>query len=250
MGNPTVKIVIHGSCITRDIFRIHPEGFEIVEYYARSCLSSVMAPAIELDNEHLPGLTSNFQKRMVINDFRKVMFQQLETHTFDYFLIDFIDERFNLLLSNSSLVTKSAELINSKYLDLTPYKFSEIRRLDYPIGSWKADCDLYINRLIETVPPERIIIIKGKWAEKYLSASGELRDFNGINHFQIGYIRKMNALMENYYDYLASRLPQAKLISYPPAIAHELHEWGLSPFHYLADQYDAIYKEIYSHTHH
>ena len=249
MRDRNINIVIHGSCITRDIFRINPVGFTIKAYYARSCITSIVSTPLDIDDDDLPGLTSNFQRRMVVNDFKKQIFEQLKSLDFDYFFIDFIDERFNLLKSNSSSVTKSAELINSKYLAKTNINFLEINRLNYPLSSWKNDCDIYIEKLCEAFNPDKIIIIKSKWAERFLDVSGEIREFNGINHFEISYIKKMNELLENYYDYICSQLPMAACISYPPVIAYEKHEWGLSPFHYLREQYEAVYKEIFSITH-
>ena len=243
------NIVIHGSCITRDIFRIHPEGFNIVDYFARSCLTSIVSTPLNIDEENLPGLTSKFQKRMVINDFKKNLFEQIEKFDFDYFLIDFIDERFNLLQAGTSYITKSAEFMNSKYLENTSVDFTEIRRLNYPFDLWKLDCNKYINRLTQVVPAEKIVIIKGKWAEKYQDASGNIMEFNGINHFRIEFISKMNALLDNYFGHICNQLPQLHCISYPLAIAQEKHEWGLSPFHYLTEQYDNIYEDLYQFTH-
>lgn len=246
MKNLAKRIVIHGSCITRDVFRIHPEGFNILDYFSRSSISSIVSEPIDVSEDHFSGLNSDFQRRMLLHDFRKDLFSQIEKFEIDNFLIDLIDERFNLLQRNLSIVTKSSELINSNFLKSTDITFQETRRIDYSLEQWKKDCYQYVQRLTRWVPEDKIMIIKGLWAERYLSTSGEIIEFNNSGRFQINLIRKMNALLEDYYAYIISLLPNAVMISFPKALANESHEWGLSPFHYTNEQYDYVYNEIYA----
>ncbi len=243
MDRSKVKIIIHGSCITRDIFRLYPTGFDIVEYFARFCISSTVSKPWPAREEEFSTLTSAFQRRMLLNDFNKTLFDTLQKHDFDYFLIDFIDERFNLIQSQAAVITKSSELMNSKYLEATDKKFIEIRRLDYSLEKWKQDCAEYVQRLTQIIPQEKIII-NGLWAEQYKDASGEIKDLDMIKNFRRAHIQRMNTLLIDYYTYLAHLLPQAACISFPAAVADENHEWGLSPFHYVSSSYAEVHRNL------
>lgn len=245
-SQPLKRIVIHGSCITRDIFRNHPAGFDILRYYARSCISSVIAAPMVVNENDLPGLTSLFDRAIVANDLKKTLFRQVAALQVDYFLIDFIDERLNLLRNNASCITKSPELVTSQYPIIHQGDFTEVIRFDYPLPDWKVDCDRYVEILTRIVPQDKIIIVRGKWAEHFKEASGNLTKFSGDNDCSLDYIIKMNLMLDNYYDHLTAKLPKAGVVSYPPAIAHLDHLWGLAPYHYLPEQYAQVYQEICS----
>jgi hypothetical protein len=183
---------------------------------------------------------------MVINDFRKTLLRKHENAKTDYFLIDLIDERFDILQVDNdlSLITKSPELVNSKYLEKTNSKIKLIKRLSYSMADWENDCDRYIETVTKIFSPKKIIIIQGKWAEKYLDRSGELHEFDGSNGFHFKNIREFNDQLEHYYDYLCKQLPQSRCICFPTAVADEKHEWGLSPFHYIKEHYEQIYSDL------
>ncbi len=238
------KLFIHGSCISRDIFRIKTDQFQVEEYVARSCISSVISPAWPVNEDVFSDLQSQFQKRMLMTDFNKLLFKNIFQTKFDYYLIDFIDERFNLVKSDKRIVTKSAELINSNFLRRTQEKISEIKRLDYPLLQWQKDCYAYVKKIKELIPEEKIIIVKGFWAEKYVNLEKEVVLFDGYKGFHLSSIRKMNQLMNSYYDFLYSLLPHAILINFPDPIADENHRWGLSPFHYIESQYLMVYQAL------
>src|SRR5688572_18437592 len=106
---------ILGSCVTRDIFSIMKDPSPIT-YYARSSLISIMGNPIPVEEEMLQ-LDSAFQRRMVLQDFQKTIFDDLSTLKFDYFIMDFIDERFDLFQIGDSYVTRSVELVNSKVME-------------------------------------------------------------------------------------------------------------------------------------
>jgi hypothetical protein len=92
-----IRLLILGSCVSRDIFEFCEAGdFEIVEYFARTGLASLSAaPAV--DQAALDQIISPFQRRVVGYDMDKSFWQKLESLSFDLLLLDFIDDRFDLL---------------------------------------------------------------------------------------------------------------------------------------------------------
>lgn len=107
-----MKVFILGSCVTRDVFNYdHNSLFEVENYIARSSIGSIFSHApFEDTYSHL--LASPFQRRMVNADIEKTARHLIAHATPDLFILDLIDERFNLIQSkkNGGICTISAEL--------------------------------------------------------------------------------------------------------------------------------------------
>ena len=104
------KVIILGSCVSRDIFRFcNQEEFKIVDYYARTSLAS-LATEPALDKEILRNIASPFQRRVVWYDMEKTFWKIFDNVEFDILLIDFIDDRFNFYkMKENAIVTISNE---------------------------------------------------------------------------------------------------------------------------------------------
>lgn len=117
-----IRLLIWGSCVTRDCFAEDICGhesisrYEIDKYFARSSLVSQLSRPVLLKGEI--RLSSLFQKRMVADDFEKQFFPYLNKvkEDIDYLLLDFIDERFDIIALSDSYVTYSGELAASGLL--------------------------------------------------------------------------------------------------------------------------------------
>src|SRR5215210_662381 len=106
------RIGIFGSCVTRDLFE-HPEVRPALgQYTSRSTLVSVVADPVPIDPE-IVRLDSAFQRRCVLEDFGKTFFEQLAASPPDFLVIDLIDERFELLRTEASWVTRSSAFVSA-----------------------------------------------------------------------------------------------------------------------------------------
>lgn len=103
------KILILGSCVSRDIFEFDKGFLELVGYYARTSLASLAADSY-VKEEYLESLCSNFQKTRALWDMRKDFWDFLERAEFDFLLLDFIDDRFYLYKDEAKAFTLSDEL--------------------------------------------------------------------------------------------------------------------------------------------
>ena len=109
-----IRLLILGSCVSRDIFEFcDASDFEIVEYFARTGLASLNgAPAI--DQVALDQIISPFQRRVVSYDMDKSFWTKLESLSFDLLLLDFIDDRFDLMRTkDGGLFTLSNEYVSA-----------------------------------------------------------------------------------------------------------------------------------------
>lgn len=172
------------------------------------------------------GLSSSFQRRMLTNDLDKTTLSIIGSTPHDVLLLDFIDERFNLALTGSTLFSLSGELERSG-LDMAG------RSRITPDGDvffalWTAG----LGRLLSSVDKSRVVLNRVYWAE-YLP--------DGSDASSPGWIRRSNAVLQHLYDTVDAYwgLP---CIDYPreSLVADPDHRWGLAPFHYTA--------EVYRHT--
>ena len=102
-----MRIGIFGSCVTRDLFEDPAVRPSLARYTSRSSLISAVAQPVALDAERV-RLDSSFQRRCVIEDFGKRFLAELASERLDWLVVDLIDERFDVLRTPSSFVTRSS----------------------------------------------------------------------------------------------------------------------------------------------
>jgi len=135
------NILIFGSCVSRDPFGHNNDRaahkFSILDYYARTSLASLATlPSFDIDVSTIP---SPFQRRMVERDISKIFLDELGSYDFDILLVDFIDDRFNLLLLPEGRgITDSNEFRTAKI----QFNQSEPKRLSFSDDSYRS---LWLN---------------------------------------------------------------------------------------------------------
>lgn len=110
------RVVVVGSCVSRDIFASEPAGartFEVVDYYARSSLAVTTLPSCAADVP-LDRIASPFQRRIVRRDLARSLGNDLPDMTYDALVLDLIDERFDLYeFAPGSIATASNEFVQT-----------------------------------------------------------------------------------------------------------------------------------------
>lgn len=227
-----MKVIILGSCVTRDAFEeLKDSNVELVEYFARSSLGALYAePLVGAD---LSSIESNFQKRIVSHDLSKEFKRYIEGVAFDCLVYDPIDERFDILdygdgvrvtLSNESskvLDQKLARVIKSgsdEFFSLWEEGWSKVYASFCKTGTGK----LFINNV--------------KWASTRESGLGFESTYS-----QSG-IDKANGFLDRIYNRIKQDVDASCFIHKGSQcfIAKDEHKWGVSPFHYV----DRIYRAV------
>ena len=126
----TNRVAILGSCVSSDIFRFVPSLGELAFYRGRSSLISLMSPSLELPRTMIWTWTSNFGRQMIQRDFGKRFFEELQAADCGTLIVDFVDERWDVLRSRGSFVTYSADLMHSNPQRLARYTFERLSRLE------------------------------------------------------------------------------------------------------------------------
>ncbi len=122
-----MTIALIGSCITRDTWSIQklqlPKGFV---FFARTSLASLFTPPRSLQRERLK---SEWQEQMVEAECRKTALATIEAARPDLLLFDLIDERFDLLAVDETILNYSQEIMFSDLPQLHSDKIVQIGRL-------------------------------------------------------------------------------------------------------------------------
>ncbi|MGN0688748.1 MAG: glycosyltransferase [Oscillospiraceae bacterium] len=178
------------------------------EHNCFSSLISVISKAddsfFEIDLRH----TSKFRMKHLVQDFTKSFFRRnrFELTDIDYFIIDLLEERFNIGEVNGSYFTISDAFEDvSSQIDLdyrVINKFSDEAR-----NLWMESCKTFVEKLNKYINPSKIIIIRMFLCETKKFDDGHLEEFAEIEE-----IRKINKMLYEYYDYLISLLPQAIVV--------------------------------------
>lgn len=240
-----MRLAIFGSCVSRDAIGFDEEAkIKLLAYYARSSLASAFGNEpkdITLDTS---GIKSQFQQRIVTFDIVKKFKNDIVNLDFDYLLMDFIDERFNLWRSpEGGLLTLSNEFISAK-CELNDGNVIQSGSMEW-LSYWESAWYQFYVLMRENGLLHKIIINETYWSE--LITSGD----NQIPNYPISLIKRSNNVLKNLYEIIKKYLPDSAFIKFSPfeTIAKHDHQWGISPFHYVDDYYKKLISSLYVREH-
>jgi len=239
------RISIFGSCITRDVFRLFPEAAEIASYHSRSSLISLMSPPLDVDDTgtHWP---SNFARKVVLADFRKSFFDDLEAVAPHVLIIDLMSERFDLLRAPGTYVTRSWDLVSSGFDARCGYRLERVaRETETMHATWLEQSERFAHVLRSRFPELPVILHKAYWTPRY-------RDGRAIRRFSRewrSWISRRNEMLEACHAQLERVLPGLATVEPRQAyLADPGHRWGLGSSHYEPGYYDDIREQMLSNT--
>lgn len=159
------KLFILGSCVSRDAFALDEgSSYNIISYLARTSFASTFHNQSVKDID-LSKIPSSFQKRMVENDLLKQTAHALTHSKFDWLIIDLIDERFNIFVSDKEEVfTLSPEFSNNCIFD-KPGRVI-IPNSDEFLERWKKGWDNFIDLAKKHQFLHKIILNKVFWTNQ------------------------------------------------------------------------------------
>ncbi len=230
-----VKIAILGYCCTGDIFRLSPAGFKLVLYGSGTSLLSQMTPPVPI-RERDVQLTERFERRMVVDDFRKTFLTDLARARPDYLLLDFGYEGVPVARVLESYITYSGFTVLSGIREASGYDFTVLDRTDPAVlAQWEQCCQAFIRRLSAILPAERVILHRAFWQHQY-------RDGADIMTFSPEFLAEgayRNDLMQRCHAYFAAACPGCRSLDINAAgfIGDKSHTWGLRPSHYETGYY-------------
>jgi hypothetical protein len=183
-------------------------------------------------------------------DLRKTALQGLVAFRPTHLILDFIDERFDLARHGPALFTHSWELEASGYLSTAPFEGTQgIPRLSQACERLWAEGVAEFAALMATTPlrSARLILHRARWADHSRDSEGRLSPLRDVEVLpdRPASIAAHNRLLERYETLLAAVLPYLAQVEAPALrIADANHRWGLSPFHYVPEYYEAIWLQL------
>jgi hypothetical protein len=246
------RVAIVGSCITRDLWPIRGDGIADLIYISRTSLPSLFASPVSgfQPAPRKPAGLGKHQHRALVADLTKTGLAALVAFRPTHIIIDFIDERFDLLWVNGALATESWELHESGYLRQRALKgLRRIPRLSAACERLWSDAAGEFSALIRGTPLRRarLILHSARWAERSLGADGRERPVRDVQVLpgRATDLTAHNALLARYEEIFTEVAPALDIVEAPEhRIADEAHQWGLSPFHYVPGYYRSIWRQL------
>ncbi len=250
------RTAIIGSCITRDIWRECQVDFTGVTYVARTSLASLTSAPITgvpMPDEPPTGVLGFGRNslRRVAADLDKSALAQIVDQRPAHLIVDFIDERFDLLDQDGAVATHSWELdrlglIGGPGLEApTPIP----RASPQAEALWREGLAKLAD-LLNSGPlaGTRVILHHAQWAWISVDAAGLPHRFEDCVPLWPGSasLTEQNALLRRYRDLFLQAVPRAHVVQADSRflIADARHAWGLSPFHYVRGYYDDVWRQL------
>lgn len=249
------RVAILGSCVTRDLWRMAGAPAEGLLYVSRTRLPSLFAarPAgLALPADAPPGLRPNPAKALRA-DLSKTGLDALIRFRPDLVILDYIDERFDLLAGAGGIVTASWELATSGWDALPP--LPDLNRID-ALG--EADATLWrrsLDALATLFAPggalsgARVVLHEAAWAGALRDASGRVEALEPDLEITPGRRAPRvahNARLGRMHAATRAAIPGLTVVRAPDplVLADPGHVWGLSPFHYVSDYYAEVWRQL------
>ena len=238
-----MNIIIFGSCVSRDAFDIGSyknEDLAHIQYFARCSLITLNSPPFNIDVAEIENINP-FQQRLVANDLNRAFYSHIAGRDLDntYLIIDFIDERLDLLFWEGKYITFSEEFENSNLSKkMTGNKIQRSESLTEKV--WKHNCLLFIEKISTAFPPEKVILHKAFWKDIFID-NKEYHRFSNIKQIQ-----ENNRQLLIYYNFFQLNFPGIQVIDLNKEgyQADKCHKWGLGPIHYTSEYYFRFVEEF------
>lgn len=235
-----IRVMIHGSCVSRDLLSFHPELGEVSDYVARqSWLSQERpwpVPAVP------DGLASSFRLRQLRADFEGNGRARVATAMArgDNLLLDLCDERLGVHVDLAGrVVTASQELRESAWHGSITQcalhlRFGESEHLE----AWTLAARGLRDLLTSGDAMARTVLLALPFADQDETGT-ELAGSLGRT------VDEWNAAYAPYYR--VARELGFHTVGVSRVTADSLHQWGRAPFHYTREVYAEVAHRIMDH---
>ena len=246
------RVAIIGSCITRDVWRFRGAPVADLHYISRTSLPSLFAsPVVGFRSAAKPpGGLKPQPHRALVADVAKTALAGLVAFAPTHVIFDFIDERFDLLATETSLITHSWELDTSGYLSQPALRGTRpVPRLSAAAERLWLQAAGELAALIRATPLRgaKLILHEARWAQDHRGPDGVRVPLQGVEILpgSPADIGEQNALLTRYEAAFTALMPGLARVAAPEhRHADKGHEWGLSPFHYERAYYAEIARQL------
>ncbi|WP_426347036.1 DUF6270 domain-containing protein [Cronobacter universalis] len=232
---PQKQVSIFGSCVSRDVVEISnnltPCAIKLDEYIARNSMAALLSGAIDYSDSDI-DLTSPFLKKCIHHDLKKTALKSLmySLSGDSFLIIDFMDERFDVLNFNGRFITNSwdfrATHLAKKFNQPNCFlKFESTAKLNL----WEKGFDIVYREVVKTLSPRNIVVIIPPMAAIMYGENGFSRFEN--NKYAISQYNEMLCIMNDHLERNYSGITLVKPLPWMLFCDYR-HKWGAHPYHY------------------
>lgn len=229
------KVLVYGSCVSRDLVSMNPEELTCLDYVARQSWISAGTATISVDIRS--SLPSAFQNRMLQGDIKSTAIEVLKQKSgdSDFILLDLVDDRFGVRECNGGYITPSAEFQSSGAgTQLSVGKLIAFGT-DEHFLLWKSAAQIIVANLGPVLG--KTFVLQAKFANQTIEGTpvppARGRDAESWNTDYDRYYRFLREL-----GFAVLELPDDL------ALSTSAHQWGAAPFHYISDAYSWWFSKI------
>jgi|GEM_PF-4369700 len=231
------RVTILGSSVTREAFRFdEKKNIKIDKYYSRTSLISQYGGKIAHDKNDVV-LSRDFYLRTLFEDLECQFMQDIPNISSDYIILDFIDDRSNLLLIEENYALYSRAMQESGlFPKLNPRIIKRDTESDLELMAdaiTRFSIDVHKNNL-----QDKIVLHECYLANEFIPAIGN--KVNSFSEKEKELITTFNQRLFKYYQLMKNAFPNLKIIT-PKGIALK---WGKEPFHFEDAYYTDFLKQL------
>lgn len=231
------KILIYGSCVTRDIQRISDDRFRVLDYIARQSFVSANSPS--LPDPDTSAIAGKFLARAIASDFASNAFERIISNIrkSDVLLIDLASERHGVVPYQNSLISRTNDLAKSGLL--TPREFNKHIAFDTPEHrkKFRAAAIKLKEELMREKAFRKTLVIATPFTD--VTSDGSKMPLSR---------GKTAEMINNEYAYYYELLRNMgfAILTLPDelCVASPSHKWGISQNHYVSEAYGYLADQI------
>lgn len=244
------EVVILGSCVARDSMEINnivsPLKLNVIEYIGRNSIAAFGSKKV-IYPKGSASLPSNFLTKCITYDLEKKTVEHVANSLARnrLLLLDFMDERFDLVEVKDSLITNSWDYRETTLCKkhVTPDKVHKFYS-QFKIELWKDNFSKFVNEVSKTCLRKNIIIFLPAMTRVFY------RENDIVTFDESRYkINEYNEMLQLFKAFLADAHPDIKIIEPLPwmMFCDYRHKWGGHPYHYNNYLYMYFSRQIKNH---
>ncbi|WP_436854890.1 DUF6270 domain-containing protein [Staphylococcus caeli] len=185
VSDKAIKIAVLGTCFSRNAFNSsdffnpnYKKYFDCVYTQFHSTIGSLISTPAPNKCVELYEKSSDF--RYIKTDMNKTFFEDLKLVKPDFLIIDLYADAMlqELVLENNSIITYNYMIKNETQLgDFVARWQNKYKNEEEYVNNWKANINIFMEKLSDIIPVEKIILNRGRLAEKYYDRDGILNEF-------------------------------------------------------------------------
>ena len=183
--------------------------------------------------------TNRFRQKMIERDVKSVFWEIFEAEKPSYLVIDFLEERHDILYGENGAITKSDAFNQIKY-DTESYKLIQSGSSEW-FNLWIQSCKDFMKKIENMIGINRVILVKNFLVEEY----GDI--YNKTKYKDIEWIGKANKVIEKCYQWIEEHYPEIYVVEASKEenyFTDKEYEYGIYPWHLNTFVNEKIAKKI------